>query len=158
MIAIKKVLVATDYSDVAGAALRYGRVIASTFDAELHVVNVVETFFTLSGIEGYITDAASLSLDIEQSARRQLEAIVTDEDRTRLRAKAVLLNSDRPAIAVVAYAKDASVDLIIVGTHGRGGMSHLLLGSVAERIVRLAPCPVLTVRHPEHEFIGPDTP
>ena len=52
----------------------------------------------------------------------------------------------------------AAVDVIVIGTHGRGGMAHLLMGSVAEIVVRMAPCPVLTVRHPEHEFVLPDEP
>ena len=54
------------------------------------------------------------------------------------------------------YAKEANIDLIVMGTQGRGGLAHLVMGSVAERVVRTAPCPVLTVRHPEHEFIAPD--
>jgi len=53
---------------------------------------------------------------------------------------------------------DRHIDVIVMGTHGRGALTHLMLGSVAERVVRLAPCPVLTVRHPEREFIRPDTP
>ena len=73
-----------------------------------------------------------------------------------LRAKAVIVTSNVPADAIVEYAKDFGVNLIVVGTHGRGVVAHLLLGSVAERIVRIAPCPVLTVRHPEREFVLPD--
>ena len=61
-----------------------------------------------------------------------------------------------PAHAITEYAKEAAVDLIVLGTHGRGAVAHLLMGSVAERVVRTAPCPVLTVRHPEHEFVLPD--
>jgi nucleotide-binding universal stress UspA family protein len=57
----------------------------------------------------------------------------------------------------VNYAKETGADLIVMGTHGRGAMAHLLMGSVAERVVRLAGCPVLVVRHPEHEFLVPDT-
>jgi nucleotide-binding universal stress UspA family protein len=64
--------------------------------------------------------------------------------------------SDSPAEEIADYARDASIELIVVGTHGRTGVSHLLVGSVAERVVRTAPCPVLTVRHPEHEFVVPD--
>jgi nucleotide-binding universal stress UspA family protein len=59
-------------------------------------------------------------------------------------------------LTIVGYAKENDVDLIIMGTHGRGAIAHLLMGSVAERVVRTAPCPVLTVRHPEHEFVLPD--
>ena len=62
----------------------------------------------------------------------------------------------RTAAAIVQYARDLDIDLIVVGTHGRGAMAHLLMGSVAERVVRSASCPVLTVRHPEHDFVMPD--
>ena len=61
-----------------------------------------------------------------------------------------------PSAAIVFYARDAAIDLIVIGTHGRGAIAQLLIGSVAERVVRLAPCPVLTVRNPEHEFVLPD--
>jgi hypothetical protein len=58
--------------------------------------------------------------------------------------------------AIVEYAEQERIDLIVTGTHGRGAVAHLLMGSVAERVVRTAPCPVLTVRHPEHESVVPD--
>jgi nucleotide-binding universal stress UspA family protein len=64
-----------------------------------------------------------------------------------------VLASNAPATAIVEYANEEGVDLIVLGTHGRGAVAHLLVGSVAERVVRTAPCPVLTVRHPEHEFV-----
>jgi nucleotide-binding universal stress UspA family protein len=60
-----------------------------------------------------------------------------------------------PFLEIVRYAQEANIDLIVLGTHGRGGLAHMLLGSVAEKVVRKAPCPVLTVRHPEHEFVAP---
>jgi nucleotide-binding universal stress UspA family protein len=67
------------------------------------------------------------------------------------------LTSNAPALTIINFAKDMKADVIIMGTHGRGAMAHLLMGSVAERVVRTAPCPVLTVKHPEHEFVVPDT-
>ena len=81
-----------------------------------------------------------------------------DEDRTLLRSHGVTVTSNAPAFAIVEYAKSHDVDLIVMGTHGRGAMAHLLLGSVAARVVRIAPCPVLTVRHPERELVVPDAP
>jgi nucleotide-binding universal stress UspA family protein len=67
------------------------------------------------------------------------------------------IRSERtPAAEIAKYAKLAAIDVTILGTHGRSGVSHVLMGSVAEKVVRIAPCPVLTVRHPEHEFIAPD--
>jgi nucleotide-binding universal stress UspA family protein len=82
--------------------------------------------------------------------------MLSDEDRTQLGAKAVVVASASPAQAVVDYATDAQVNLIVVGTHGRGPAARFFVGSVAERVGRMAPCPVLTVRHPEREFVLPD--
>jgi nucleotide-binding universal stress UspA family protein len=64
--------------------------------------------------------------------------------------------SPSPASAIVDYANGHGIDLIVLGTHGRGAVAHMLLGSVAERVARTATCPVLVVRHPEREFIRPD--
>jgi nucleotide-binding universal stress UspA family protein len=94
--------------------------------------------------------------EIEASARARANALLTDEDRAQLHARAVVHTAVSPAEAIVEYAKAEAVDVIVIGTHGRSGFSRVLMGSVAERVVRLAPCPVLTVRHPEHEFIAPD--
>jgi universal stress protein A len=69
---------------------------------------------------------------------------------------ATTITSATPAMTIVQYAKDHDVNLVIVGTHGRGPVSHFLVGSVAERVVRTAPCPVLTVRSREREFVLPD--
>ena len=69
----------------------------------------------------------------------------------------MLETSDSPAAAIATYAKSADIDLIVLGTHGRSAVEQLLVGSVAERVVRTAPCPVLTVRHPEREFVLPDS-
>ena len=60
-----------------------------------------------------------------------------------------------PFLEIIRYAKEKGIDLIVIGTHGRTGLAHVFMGSVAEKVVRKAPCPVLSVRHPEHEFIAP---
>jgi nucleotide-binding universal stress UspA family protein len=73
-----------------------------------------------------------------------------------LEGHAVVETSDNPADAIAGYATAANIDLIVIGTNGRSGVAQLLVGSVAERIVRTARCPVLTVKHPEHEFVVPD--
>jgi nucleotide-binding universal stress UspA family protein len=113
----------------------------------LHVLHVTGNVVAEAiGIEGNTTDWAALQQEVDNAARKQLEGIVTEDDRRTLSAKAIVITSNTPAQAIVSYANDAYVDLVVVGTHGRGGMAHLLMGSVAERVVRTAPCPVLTVR------------
>ena len=84
------------------------------------------------------------------------DTLLSEEDREKLRATPILRTSNAPAAAIADYAKEERIDLIVMGTHGRGAIAHLLLGSVAERVVRSAPCPVLTVRSPEREFVVPD--
>ena len=93
---------------------------------------------------------------LEESARQQLAAIVTDDDRRTLHAEAVVRSAASAAQAIVDDARDQGIDLIVVGTHGRGGVSRVLLGSVAERVVRTAPCPVLTVHDHERALLEPD--
>jgi nucleotide-binding universal stress UspA family protein len=149
VIALKTILVPTDFSEPSANALRYARAFAENFNAALHLLHVLEVpVFT-----GW--EAPPLVLeDLEQGARNQLERLLTAEERQQFRAQLVLLNGS-PFVEIVRYAREQGVDLIVMGTHGRGPIAHMLLGSVAERVVRKAPCPVLTVRHPEHEFIMP---
>lgn len=157
MIAIEKVLVATDFSEPSDAALAYGRALAHNFAAQLVLLHVVE--HTLTGAvaaDGFVFTDPDLQRTVEAAGQRRVEDLVTVEDRILLRAQAVIVTSNVPANAIVEFAKDSGINLIVLGTHGRGVMAHLLLGSVAERVVRIAPCPVLTVRHPEREFVLPD--
>jgi nucleotide-binding universal stress UspA family protein len=158
MMTLKNILVATDFSEPSDAALTYGRELASRFDATLHVLHCAENvYITTFGAETYAAVAPSLQAEIEEAARLQLERLLIDSDGSGPRTTAVVLTSASPAFAIVDYAGGNGIDLIVMGTHGRGGLAHMLMGSVAEKVVRLAPCPVLTVRHPEHEFVRPDT-
>lgn len=87
---------------------------------------------------------------------RDLEAAVTDDDRASLNVVTVLETNGTAASGITAYARAHAIDLIVVGTHGRGALKQIVMGSAAERVVRTAPCPVLTVRFPERDFIAPD--
>jgi nucleotide-binding universal stress UspA family protein len=157
MISLKHILVATDFGEAADAALAYGRELARTFGARLEVLHVVENVLTRGfGADGYVAAYPDLQEEVESAAQKQLDVRLSAEDRTLLNARAILLTSNTPAYTISAYANEHGIDLIVMGTHGRGTMAHLLMGSVAERVVRTAPCPVLTVRHPEHEFVLPD--
>ena len=158
MIALKKILVPTDFGEAADAALNYARALARNFDASIDVLHVAEDVSTrmLAG-EMYVAVPQTLQNDVEEAARKQLDARLIDNDPSPLPVRPVLIVSNAPAVSIVNYAKETGTNLIVMGTHGRGPMAHLFMGSVAERVVRLAPCPVLVVRHPEHEFVLPDT-
>jgi nucleotide-binding universal stress UspA family protein len=157
MIAIKKILVATDFGPASDTALNYGRALALQFDASLHVLHVTENVYLMATADyGFSSLPVELQGDMERAAQRRTEALLNEEDRTLLNATAVTVTHNTPASAIVDYAKTNRVDLIVLGTHGRGALGHLFMGSVAERVVRTAPCPVLAVRNPEHEFVMPD--
>ena len=148
MILLKKILVATDFGEASDAALNYGRDLARTYGATLHVLHVAENVFARYADDGSMTLLPEIQSDIEHAAWKRMEGLVTDEDRTMLHAKPVVLTALGTAEAIVEYAKTHTIDIIVMGTHGRRALAHLLMGSVAERVVRMAPCPVLTVRHP----------
>lgn len=156
MIALKSILVATDFGEASDAALNYGRELARAFGATLHVLHVADDVYVRLGGDAYVTVLPELQKDIESAARKQLDDLLIDNDPTPVTIKKAVVTSSATAAAVVQYARDESINLIIVGTHGRGTMAHLLMGSVAERVVRTAPCPVLIVREHEHDFVLPD--
>ena len=142
------ILVPTDFGVASDTALSYGRTLAHTFGGRLHVLHVMENYF----MRPIVADPRAL----EAGARRQLRERLTPSDHDALGASATLEVSDHPAAAIVQYANASHIDFIVMGTHGRQSMERLLMGSVAEHVVRTASCPVLTVRHPEREFIVDD--
>jgi nucleotide-binding universal stress UspA family protein len=157
MITLRHVLVPTDFSAASDTALGYGRALAARFDAQLHIVTVVENFFRIVGVEGYFTDAGGHNQrDAESVARALLDAAASGPGLRCGGTKAILLKASTPGLAVVDYARQHAIDLIIIGSHGHTGLAHRLMGGVADEIVRLAPCPVLTVKPGEHEFVTPD--
>ena len=158
MIALKNILVATDFSPASDAAVSYGRELARSFGAALTVLHVVDDIMVRAyGIDsGVLLTDPDVQRQFEADARKHVDAAISDEDRIQLKASGVVLMSRAPSSAIVTYAHESGIDLIEMGTHGRGGFAHLLMGSVSERVVQTAPCPVLTVRHPEHEFVLPD--
>jgi nucleotide-binding universal stress UspA family protein len=156
MIKLDNILVATDFGEASETALNYGRSLARTFGGTLHVLHVTKSAFVLTGPEAVGLNPVALQARIDNQAMDQLQSIIRDDDRRDLRAKLVIRSGTTPAYEIVSQARLAKIDLIVIGTHGRGAMAHLFMGSVAERVVRAAPCPVLTVRHPEHEFVFPD--
>jgi nucleotide-binding universal stress UspA family protein len=156
MIAIKNILVATDFSRASDSALEYGRQLALNFGAGLHVLYVVETSPFRAGADGMTYDISLIQESMEQDGRKALADLLGPDNNQPPATTAVVKTAPSAALAIADYAQSADINLIVIGTHGRGFVGHLLMGSVAERVVRIAPCPVLTVRNPEHEFVRPD--
>jgi len=151
MIALQRILVPHDFSETSEAAVRYAVALARNFGARIHLLHVgdqarldLETEFPL-GLEGAVEDAV----------RERLLKIVTPAEQAELHPEFVV-RAGVPAAEIVRYASNYDIDLIVMGTHGRGPVSHMVMGSVAEKVVRTAPCPVLTVRGQQHEFVMPD--
>jgi nucleotide-binding universal stress UspA family protein len=156
MIALKNILVPTDFSDSSDVALRYGKALAASFDASLHVIHVVQEPFSQPwAVEAYGFSLSALQDEWLKEAAARLEKAFTEEERDRCHPELATLLG-HPVVEILRYAAAKLIDLIVLGTHGRGPLGHMLMGSVAERVVRKAPCPVLIVRHPEREFVVPD--
>jgi nucleotide-binding universal stress UspA family protein len=147
MIILRRILFPTDLNESSGEAMAYACELVNRFDAELHLLHVLhELTATVPETELAVAVWGDYQREMRESAERALKGLRC----SGLREEKIALRSDRfgsPANEIVQYAKDNDIDLIVIGTRGRSGLAHVLLGSVAERVVRHAPCPVLTVRH-----------
>ncbi len=145
----RKILVPTDFSTCADQALERAVQLARLTSAELHLLHAYELPTTLGAIDVPLALPQEFFDRIREAAQSQLEQRMKKLTLEGLRARAHL-TLDTPSRAILDVAAKLGVDLIVMGTHGRTGMKHVLLGSVAERTVRLATCPVLTVKTTEH--------
>ena len=138
---VKSILCPVDFSPSSDAAISYASSLAKEYDAELHLVHVYEESFAY--VDGGFA-SAPVPLADPESEKERLEAIEPRKDIKSRREFIVGHASDE----LVKYAEDHNIDLVVMGTHGRTGLSRLLMGSVAEAVVRKAPCPVLTIKQP----------
>jgi nucleotide-binding universal stress UspA family protein len=144
---IKRILVPVDFSHGALQALDYATDLAQALRADVAIVSVVEPVYYAGGAELHAAtpQLAALAEEQERSARAELAKLEARLRKRRLRARSVVATGSA-ARAIVEAASKLGIDLIVMATHGRSGIAHLLLGSVTERVVRSAPCPVLTLR------------
>ena len=143
MIALKNVLVASDFSDCSDAAVRHAENVAEAFGATLHLLHVVtEPLHEMWASYAPGADFLNGVHMLEEQARKRLEARALT-----LADTPAVINTvwGDPSQEIIKYAADRGIDLIVCGTHGRTGLDHVVMGSVAERLVRSAPCPVMTV-------------
>ena len=156
MINLKRILVPTDFSECSDAALRYGLELARKFGASLYLLHVIQDPATQPwAAEGFVVPLLDAVEQWQKDAQARLEKSIPEDDRAKAIFACVIAS---PFTEILRYAAANDIDLIVMGTHGRGGVSHVFLGSIAEKVVRRAPCPVLTVRYPQHDFVERDLP
>lgn len=151
MSTIQRILVPVDFSDASRAALRQAATLAKALPAKIDALHVWEPAPNVTPVQlGWMAgDANAFCASLEADLRERVEAMVVEELGKELGAGVeVIVEAGYVAHSILERLGNQSYGMVVMGTHGRRGLSHLVLGSVAERIVRAAPCPVLTTRAP----------
>ena len=152
MISLKKILCPIDHSDCSKEALKYAVSFAMRDEAKLYLLHIIDIRSfneSLNAMPTQIPDNETL-----EQLRIKLLDCIPEEIRDDMDVEAIVAQGI-PFAEIISTAKEKKIDMIVIGSHGRTGLSHMMLGSVSEKVVRKAPCPVLTVRQPGHEFVMP---
>ena len=153
-VSFRTIVCAVDYSDYSEYALRYAIGLAKTFDAELKLLHVIELPFLPTYSLAGVPDLSMPVEQIEKGAQQRMHELL-ENWRPKWGKIEGVVRTGTAFLEIINFARAEEADLIVVGTHGRSGLRHIIMGSVAEKIVRKAPCPVLSVRHPDHHFEMP---
>ena len=155
MIRLTKLLVPTDFSEDSEQAARYAVELAKRFQAEIHCIHVVDIPADLLSTSAYyMTGPSEAFLDqIREESKKNLEAFAK-KNLEGVGVRTAFLEGS-PFVEIIRYARNQEIDLVVIATHGRTGLRHVLFGSVAEKVVRKAPCPVLVVKRKERDFVLP---
>jgi nucleotide-binding universal stress UspA family protein len=146
MAAIKTILVPTDFSEASRQALRYACSLADTVNASLHIIHVTENPYFVGGYMEVYAPPPDYFEQVERQAQKGLDEMLTADQRQKYRA-VLVWRTGSPATEILAYLRERNdIDLVVMATHGRGGVARMMMGSVADKIVRAAPCPVVTIR------------
>ena len=148
-IEIRKILVAVDFSDTAAKAFDYGLSLARVFEAEVVALHVLEDPILYAP-----TTDQSYRDAFERTIQGKMEDLLNRHGMEGVQVRTVM-RQGAPFMEIIDCAREEQCDVIVMGTLGLGPIKHMLLGSVAEKVVRKAPCPVLVVRPEEHEFVLP---
>lgn len=158
MIAIQTILLPTDGSECSSKAMAYALSFAKQYGARVVALHVIDQRWEEQTRVAFAEVGQDMTKKIrngyEEEARRILQEATDAAGKIGVPVETRIVTGI-PYEDIVRAGKELPADLIIMGTHGRSGVSHLLLGSVAEKVVRRAPCPVLTVRQEEHDFVTP---
>jgi nucleotide-binding universal stress UspA family protein len=154
MIAIRRIIVPIDFSEYSKKALRYAVEFARSFRAEIVLVYVVEPIVTPADFSVGQMAVPGMESDFAQRGAEQLDKLLDTVVADAVAARAVVRHG-KPFVEIIRLAREEQADLIIIATHGHTGIEHALFGSTAEKVVRKAPCPVLSIRDPAQEFSLP---
>ena len=154
-IQMKRILLPTDFSEFSRYAMDYAVSFAAQYQARLYVLHVLVSPHALVGYEAApFVSYERLFADMKRSADQAMSSFIPEDVKKDLQVETAIAQGT-PFLEILKFAKEKDVDLIVIATHGRTGLKHVLFGSVAEKVVRKSPCPVLSIRHPEHEFVMP---
>lgn len=142
----QRFLVPIDFSEYADQALKYALDLAQKLGAHVTLLHVIQTL-PFAGAEMGVTLPYDYLQDLEAELTSRMQSYLERVTAAGLQGESVVIHGV-PFQSILDTAKEKNSDLIVMGTHGRTGLTHLFLGSVAEKVVRLAPCPVLVVRQP----------
>ncbi len=154
MIDIKAILYPTDFSKYSLHALDYALSFAKQYKAKLYIVHVLPNYPLVLGPEATFVNIPKLEAETSEFVQKELNKLQERCTAEGLESETMVMVGT-PFVQIINAAREKKVHLIVIATHGRSGLSHVLFGSVAERVVRKAPCPVLSIKHPEHEFVMP---
>ncbi len=155
MIKIEKILVPTDFSECSMQALHYALELAKTYKAELVIANIVQMpIYPAGGFGEDIIIDQGLTHEFREASQKSLAALKEKEVGDAVTCSTIM-REGTPFQQIIEIARSEDIDMIVIATHGHSGLKHILIGSTAERVVRKAPCPVLTVRKGDRDFVMP---
>lgn len=152
----KRILFPTDFSDLSRVALCHAIELVEVFKAEffcLHVVDEAFQYWSAMGPESI--PVGPPPEELLESGTLRMKTFQTEYLTGFKKEATTAVVIGRPFAEIIGYARDNKIDLIVMGTHGRGAIAHMLLGSTTEKVLRKACCPILTVRASDHEFVMP---
>ena len=148
---IKKILVPIDFSDYSKSALKYAVNFSKNNKAEMILIYVVEPVIYPPDFSMGQIAIPSVNAEWDERAKQELDKLAKEHIPQGVQVKTII-KTGKPFLEIIETASEMDVDLIIIATHGRTGIEHILFGSTAEKVVRKAPCPVLTLREPIKGF------
>jgi len=149
----KKVLCAVDFSEFTNQIVAYALEVAKRFDSELHLIHVIPNLNYFTPYESFLTpeNLVAIERNIEGEVEKDFDKIIKKLDMPVKKA----IKTGVTFVEIIDYIKTEGIDLVVIGTHGRSGIEHILIGSVAEKVVRKSPCPVHTIRPKRKAFSMP---